>query len=92
MPRGNSLRLFRDFRCMISEPLEVCNVLNNYLTDIGSTLAEQLSESNTSFESYMPSKLPCTNSIFAQVECSEVVQEICSLQTKTNFGTKYFFM
>ena len=67
---------------LISEPLEVCNVFNHYFANIGSKLAEQLPESNTSFESYMPSSLPCTNFTFDQVESSEVVKEIYSLQTK----------
>ena len=67
---------------LISEPLEVCNVFNNYFANIGSKLAEQLPESNTSFESYMPSSLPCINFTFDQVESSEVVKEIYSLQTK----------
>ena len=71
---------------LISEPLKICNVFNNYFADIGSKLAKQLPESITSFESYMPSNLPCTNFTFDQIECSEVVKEICSLQTKKASG------
>ena len=70
---------------LISEPLEVCNVFNNYFANIGSKLAEQLPESNTSFESYIPSSSPCTNFTFDQVESSEVVKEIYSRQTIKGF-------
>ena len=71
---------------LISEPLEVFNVFNNYFADMSSKLAKQLLESITSFESYMPSNFPFTNFTFDQIKCSEVVKEICSLQTKKASG------
>ena len=71
---------------ILSDPLEICEVFNEYFVHVGTKLAAQLPESNQSFNFYLPEIHANQSFRFEKIDSSDVIREIKNFKLKKASG------